>query len=99
MRSKLFRAHANLPERTFSLIEDSIDLTSWLSQFFEFPVSIVENAVNGFPDDLDAYEPTIVSTATLAAICDWFPDLDLTEVRRRFWTNLELSGVPAFWEN
>jgi uncharacterized protein len=86
-------------EHTFSLTEDSIDLTSWLSQFFEFPISIVENAVNGFPDDLDAYGPTIVSTATLAAICNWFPGLDVTEVRRRFRTNLELSGVPAFWED
>ncbi len=88
-----------LHEQTFSLSEDSIELANWLSQFFEFPVSIVENAVNGFPDDLDAYGPTIISTATLAAICDWFPDLDLTEVRRRFRTNLELSGVPAFWED
>jgi uncharacterized protein len=93
------RANADLHERTFSLTEDSIELTSWLSQFFEFPVSMIENAVNGFPDDLDAYGPTIVSTATLAAICDWFPDLDLTEVRHRFRTNLELSGVPAFWED
>jgi uncharacterized protein len=93
------RINTDLPEHTFSLVEDSIDLTSWLSQFFEFPVSIIENAVNGFPDDLDAYGPTIISTATLAAICDWFPDLDLTEVRRRFRTNLELSGVPAFWED
>jgi uncharacterized protein len=93
------RTNVDFPEYTFSLIEDSIDLTSWLSQFFEFPVSIIENAVNGFPDDLDAYGPTIISTATLAAICDWFPDLDLTEVRRRFRTNLELSGVPAFWED
>ncbi len=92
------RAHADLPEHTFSLIQDSIELTHWLSQFFEFPVSLIENAVNGFPDDLDAYGPTIVSTATLATICDWFPDLDLAEVRSRFRTNLELSGVPAFWE-
>jgi uncharacterized protein len=65
------RAHADLPEWTFSLVEDSIDLTSWLSQFFDFPVSIIENAVNGFPDDLDAYVPTIISPATLVAICDW----------------------------
>jgi uncharacterized protein len=93
------RASTDLHGQTFSLTEDSIELTSWLSQFFEFPVSIVENAVNGFPDDLDAYGPTIISTATLAAICDWFPNLALTEVRRRFRTNLELSGVPAFWED
>jgi uncharacterized protein len=84
---------------TFALTEDAIELTTWLSQFFEFPVSLIENAVNGFPDDLNAYGPTIISTATLEAICAWFPDLDLPEVRRRFRTNLELSEVPAFWED
>jgi uncharacterized protein len=85
--------------QTFSLTTELVELAKWLSQFFEFPVSIVENAVNGFPDDLDAYGPTIISTATLETICAWFPDLNLAEVRRRFRTNLELSGVPAFWED
>jgi uncharacterized protein len=85
--------------QTFSLTTELTELARWLSQFFGFPVSIIENAIVGFPDDLNAYGPTIVSTATLAAICTWFPDLDLAEVRRRFRTNLELSGVPAFWED
>ena len=84
---------------TFSLNTELAELAGWLSQFFEFPVSIIENAVNGFPDDLDAYGPTIISTATLETICAWFPDLNLAEVRRRFRTNLELRGVPAFWED
>jgi uncharacterized protein len=84
---------------TFCLTTELTELSRWLSQFFGFPVNIIENAVTGFPDDLNAYSPTIVSTATLEAICDWFPELDLAEVRRRFRTNLELSGVPAFWED
>ena len=84
---------------TFCLTTELVELARWLSEFFGFSVSLLENAVTGFPDDLDAYGPTIVSTATLETICDWFPDLDLTEVRRRFRTNLELSGVPAFWED
>jgi uncharacterized protein YcbX len=70
-----------------------------LSDFLGFPVSLIENAVNGFPDDRSAYGPTIVSKATLETICTWFPELDLAEVRRRFRANLELSGVPAFWED
>ncbi len=74
-------------------------LAKWLSKFFGFPVSLIENAVNGFPDDPDAYGPTIVSTMTLETICTWFPDLNLDEVRRRFRTNLELGGIPAFWED
>jgi uncharacterized protein len=86
-------------DRTFSLTTELTELARWLSQFFGFPVSIIENAIAGFPDDLNAYGPTIISTATLEAICTWFPDLSLVEVRRRFRTNLELSGVPAFWED
>ena len=84
---------------TFCLTNELIPLAEWLSEFFGFPVKMIENDIVGFPDDLDAYGPTIVSTATLETICEWFPDLDLAEVRRRFRTNLELSGVPAFWED
>jgi uncharacterized protein YcbX len=84
---------------TFSLTTELIPLAEWLTQFFGFPVTLVENAVNGFPDDLKAFGPTIISTATLEMICTWFPDLDLNEVRRRFRTNIELKDVPAFWED
>jgi uncharacterized protein YcbX len=83
---------------TFCLTTELTELSQWLSQFFGFSVSLIENKTTGFPDDLNAYGPTIVSTATLEKICEWF-SLDLAEVRRRFRTNLELSGVPAFWED
>ena len=83
----------------FCLTTELDKIASWLSTFFDFPVSLIENTTVGFPDDLAAYGPTIISTATLLAICEWFPDLDLAEVRRRFRTNLELSDVPAFWED
>jgi uncharacterized protein len=84
---------------TFCLNTQLTELSRWLSQFFGFPVRLIENTTTGFPDDLNAYGPTIVSTATLKVISKWFPELDLAEVRRRFRTNLELSGVPAFWED
>ncbi len=84
---------------TFSLDTELPLLTKYLSKFFGFPVSLIENALNGFPDDPDAHGPTIVSTMTLETICTWFPALNLDEVRRRFRTNLELGGVPAFWED
>jgi uncharacterized protein len=84
---------------TFCLTTELSELARWLSEFFGFTVSLSENAIVGFPDDLNAYGPTIVSTATLESVCEWFPDLDLAEVRRRFRTNLEIGGVPAFWED
>jgi uncharacterized protein len=85
--------------QTFNLSTQRADSAKWLSLFLGFPVNLIENSSTGFPDDPDAYGPTIVSTATLEAIWTWFPDLDLAEVRRRFRTNLEISGVPAFWED
>jgi uncharacterized protein len=85
--------------QTFCLLTELAQLAEWLSEFFDFPVRMIENTVTGFPDDLAAYGPTIISTATLEAICEWFPGLDLAEVRRRFRTNLEVSNVPAFWED
>lgn len=84
---------------TFCLTTELNLLAQRLSEFFGFPVSLIENTVTGFPDDPAAYGPTIVSTATLVAICEWFPGLDLAEARRRFRTNLEISNVPAFWED
>ncbi len=43
--------------------------------------------------------PMVVSTATLRTVSDWFPEIDLEEVRRRFRTPLEIAGVGAFWED
>jgi uncharacterized protein YcbX len=85
--------------QTFCLTTEVGKLAIWLSNFFGFPVSLIENNVVGFPDDLAADGPTIISTATLLAVCEWFPEIDLAEARRRFRTNLELSAVPAFWED
>jgi uncharacterized protein len=84
---------------TFHLESDRSALETWLSHYFRFPVTVVEDRVIGFPDDRHSPGPTIVSTATLEAIAAWFPELSIDEVRQRFRTNLEIGGVPAFWED
>jgi uncharacterized protein YcbX len=53
----------------------------------------------GFPDDLIANGPTIISTASLDTVCDWFPVSTIAEAHLRFRATLELDGVPAFWED
>ena len=53
----------------------------------------------GFPDDLDAPGPTLISTATLATVASWFPGMTVDDARLRFRTNLEIDGVEAFWED
>ncbi len=94
-----------IPPRTFAFPQDHEDAAEWFSVFFEQQI-IVRYSEGGFPDDSIASGPTIVSTASLQAIADWFPAtpdgfpaLSLENVRRRFRATLEIDGVPAFWED
>jgi uncharacterized protein YcbX len=77
---------------------DSELAAKWFSEYFEQPV-IVRYAAAGFPDDGLAPGPTIVSTASLQAVCDWFAGITLNEARERFRATLEIEGVPSFWED
>ena len=84
---------------TFSLDNQQEDLCAWLSQYFGFEVKISQNLVMGFPDDTVSPGATIISTATIEAIASWYPELETDDIRRRFRANIEIGGVPAFWED
>jgi len=86
-------------EVTFHLHNQQQELEAWLSDYFQQPVTLASNLSTGFPDDTEAAGPTVISTATLEAVASWYPGISVEEVRRRFRTNLELGGVPAFWED
>jgi uncharacterized protein YcbX len=62
-------------------------------------VHLRENQEGGFPDDTEAYGPTVISGATLAEVASWFPGVSPEEMRARLRPNLVLDGVPAFWED
>ncbi|HIK44118.1 MAG TPA: MOSC N-terminal beta barrel domain-containing protein [Leptolyngbyaceae cyanobacterium M65_K2018_010] len=83
----------------FDLDRQRPALEVWLSEYFQQPVRLQENRQTGFPDDTAANGPTLISRATLATVASWYPHLTVAEVRRRLRTNLEIDGVPAFWED
>jgi uncharacterized protein YcbX len=83
---------------TFSLREPE-PINRWLSAFFGFEVHLRHEPRRGFSDDPEAYGPTLVSEASLRTVQSWYPDLSLANVRRRFRTNLEIEGGPAFCED
>jgi uncharacterized protein YcbX len=87
-----------IPARTFAFPGNTEDAAEWFSVFFEQQI-IVRHSPEGFPDDTVAYGPTIVSTASLQAVCELFPGMTLDNVRQRFRTTLEIDGVLAFWED
>lgn len=86
-------------KRSFQVDDDRAELELWLSRFFGFPVKFVRDASTGFPDDREASGPTVISTATLAEVSTWFSGIDPDNLRLRFRANLELGGVPSFWED
>ena len=87
-----------IPIRTFDFPAAHQDAAEWFSVFFEQQI-IVRYSPAGFPDDTIANGPTIVSTASLQSVCEWFPGLTVDDVRLRFRASLEIDGVPAFWED
>jgi uncharacterized protein YcbX len=95
------------PTKTFAFPGDAAAASQWFSKFFEQPVT-VRHAPEGFPDDAIANGPTIVSTASLQAVCGLFSGMTIDDARLRFRTTLEIDGdrsaiapaeVPAFWED
>ncbi|PSP97234.1 MOSC domain-containing protein [Halobacteriales archaeon QS_4_70_19] len=86
--------------RTFDLADDGgrADAEDWLTDFFGYPARVQRNERGGFPDDTHAHGPTVVSTGTVERFADWF-DLSVESARRRLRANVEVGGVPAFWED
>ena len=91
--------HANGSSQVFRLGNDSDEIESWFSSHLGQPVTLARNSQSGFPDDSEAPGPTLVSTATLREVASWFPGSSAEEMSRRFRANLEIDGVPAFWED
>lgn len=82
----------------FCLPDDRDRAASWLGSFFGHDLSMERNTERGFVDRPDM-GPSVLSTATLEAVASWFDGLTLDGVRRRLRANIEVSGVPAFWED
>jgi uncharacterized protein YcbX len=82
----------------FSL-EDANSLSDYFSDKLHQAIVLKEDKYQGFPDDMNASGPTIVSQASLEAVAAWYRGLSVDDVRARFRINLEVSSVPAFWED
>ncbi|HEY6264588.1 MAG TPA: MOSC N-terminal beta barrel domain-containing protein [Candidatus Acidoferrum sp.] len=87
-----------IPVKTLAFPGDTAAAAQWFSDFFAQSINI-RYSPEGFPDDSIANGPTIVSTATLQAVCELYPGMNIDDARARFRTTLEIDGVPAFWED
>jgi uncharacterized protein YcbX len=96
---RVLTLHDGNSEYAWQLDCELTELQRWFAQRLAGPVLLAENSNTGFPDDLAAPGPTVVSTASLEEVARWFPELTVDDVRQRFRANLEIGGVPPFWED
>lgn len=95
---RLVTLSAENQSKTFDLFYDQEAIARWVGDFLGTSVTMRQNNLTGFPDDDERTGPTIISTATLQTVADWF-SISLEETRRRFRANIEIGGCPAFWED
>jgi len=94
----VFENRHNLAPATFVFPTDTETAAAWFSEYLGQSVMVRHDA-NSIPYDLIANGPTIISTASLDAVCGWFPGMTIAEAGLRFRATLEIVGVPAFWED
>ena len=84
--------------RTFDLDAEQKDAAAWFGDYFDHDLALRRDESIGFVDRRTV-GPSVVSTATLEAVASWFEETSVEGARRRLRANLEVSGVPAFWED
>lgn len=86
-------------KKIFHLEKEKNGIEKFFSDFFGKKISFQQNKGSGFPDDLNAYGPTVVGSASLEEVANWFPQISFEELYRRFRPNLLLNSTPPFWED
>ncbi|WP_336037434.1 MOSC domain-containing protein [Halobacterium yunchengense] len=82
----------------FDLADDPGGAEAWFSEFFDLDLALERDDDLGYVDRRD-HGPSVVSTATCREVASWFDGLTAENVRRRLRANVEVAGVPAFWED
>ncbi len=84
--------------REFDLDAEQQRAETWFGEFFDETVHVAHDTETGYVDRR-GMGPSVVSTATVETVASWFDGLTAEGVRRRLRANVEVGGVPAFWED
>jgi len=86
-------------KKIFHLEKEKAEIEKFFSNYLEKKLTFRQNKESGFPDDLHAFGPTVISSASLEEVAKWFPNIPVEELYRRFRPNLSIKNSPAFWED
>ena len=93
------RHETEIKWNTWHLQKERTAIDDYLSDFFGTEAALHQNKEGRFLDIPDKSGITVLSTASLETVGGWFTDMDLEETRKRFRATIEISNVPAFWED
>lgn len=82
----------------FHLLRQSKELEKTLGDFFGYRVHLLHRTKGELMDIPDVSSVTILGEGSLQSLHQSFPHLDFENLRLRFRATIEISGVPAYWE-
>ncbi|MEO5583000.1 MAG: MOSC N-terminal beta barrel domain-containing protein, partial [Saprospiraceae bacterium] len=94
-----FRAQGNTEWNHFHLHHEKPAIDAYLTTYFNIPSTLLQNKEGRFMDIPDMSGITLLSTASLNSITEWFNHMDLEETRKRFRATIEIEGTSPFWED
>ncbi|MFC6719734.1 MOSC domain-containing protein [Natrialbaceae archaeon GCM10025810] len=71
---------------------------AWFGEFFDEDLTLERDRTLGYVDRREM-GPSVISTATLRTVADWFDEVTVEGARRRLRANVEVGGVEPFWED
>ena len=84
---------------TFDLRQGNPQLDDFISDFFGLKLRLIENKEGQLQDDPVISSISVIGQSSLQTIMDDLQLPSLEDTRLRFRSNIELSGVEAFWED
>lgn len=94
-----FNEEGNDNYQTFNLNEDKEILEEYLTEFFGYPVSLIQNKEGKFQDAPVIGGITLISEASLRSLTEHFPGITFDQMRNRFRANIEITNAEAYWED
>lgn len=93
-----FRHNSATTWETFHLEEERTTIDNYLSGFFKIKTTLQKNTEGQFMDIPGIAGVTVLSASSIQTVAGWF-NRDIEETRKRFRATIEITGVPAFWED
>lgn len=94
-----FNHPGNTSWQSFHLRNEVAAIENYLTSYFGITVNFKRNTTGRFLDEPDIGGATLLSSASLQLVEQWFPTISTPEMRNRFRATIEIEGVPPFWED